>query len=308
LKKSAGLTGTFTDEEGKEVVFGDVLKRTVADGHDIGNHTVDHSDLAGLSPEDAARALDENERLINEALVQAGVAPRPLTLVRPPFGSPWHGGKVMVEDVMQAQRAASAIIQDRGVNVLWDIDSSDSREWAQDESFTRMPVDPGRAADAPTYADKVARIKSTVLNDPRVRDGKSVIILMHDTHNATRDALRDIIVGLREAGYDFGRIEELVAARWQRSSLEVTPGPYLYSACIDASDRGCNPRSPGQSHDVCGRMWKVWNDAGGQSVLGAPLGEAMPNKQGIVTQAFEHGAIELHPERAASCSALWKSR
>jgi hypothetical protein len=214
---------------------------------------------------------------------------------------------MMPDDVPQAQRAVAAIIQDRGVSVLWDLDSSDSKEWAQDESYTRRPIEPTRGTDPPTYADKVARIKSTVLSDPRVADGKSLIILMHDTHNATRDALRDIIVGLRDAGYDFGTIEELVAARWSRSSLEVTPGPHLYSPCIEPKDQGCSSRSPGQEHDVCGRMWKVWNDAGGQSALGLPLAEPMPNKQGAISQMFEHGTIELHPERGTACSASWTS-
>jgi hypothetical protein len=211
----------------------------------------------------------------------------------------------MPTDEMQAQLDVGEYVQERGVNVLWNIDSSDSMEWAQEESFTRMPVDPGRGANPPPYADKVARIQSTVLSDAKLAAGKSVIILMHDTHNATRDALRAIIQGLRKAGYSFATIEELVAARWHRHSVEVTPGPRLYDACTQEADQGCSARSSGQQHDVCGRFWKAWSGAGGTDKLGLPLAEPMLSHSGLLEQRFERGTITLQPDRPTPCDAVW---
>jgi hypothetical protein len=211
----------------------------------------------------------------------------------------------MPTDVVQAQVSVGEYVQQRGVNVLWNIDSTDSADWAQEESFTRMAVDPGRGANPPAYADKVARVQNAVLSDAKVAAGKSVIILMHDTHNATRDALRPIIQGLRSAGYSFGTIEDLVAARWHRRSVEVTPGPRLYDACTPEPDRGCSARSSGQQHDVCGRFWKAWSGAGGSDKLGLPLAEPMLNASGILEQRFERGTIALQPDRPTPCDALW---
>jgi peptidoglycan/xylan/chitin deacetylase (PgdA/CDA1 family) len=59
----------------------DTVRRAVADGHELGNHTFDHIDVQGEREDDAvreqlARTTDLLERV-------AGVRPR---LVRPPYG------------------------------------------------------------------------------------------------------------------------------------------------------------------------------------------------------------------------------
>ncbi|MER3453086.1 MAG: polysaccharide deacetylase family protein [Acidimicrobiia bacterium] len=58
----------------------DLLKREVAAGHSIGNHTRTHPDLERLGPEEVLAEIDGGE----DAIVAAG-APRP-TLFRPPKG------------------------------------------------------------------------------------------------------------------------------------------------------------------------------------------------------------------------------
>jgi peptidoglycan-N-acetylglucosamine deacetylase len=223
LKRPAGLRTRFTDARGEPRTLQQVLATTLRQGHAIGNHTLDHPDLTTLGSAEAACQLDANELSINAALSEEGVAPRPLTLLRPPFGSPWHGEHALADPVGEQARIG-ALLAPRGVNVLWNVDSTDSREWGQGESFssTADPIPPP-GADAPSYNDKVARIVTSVLQDPRIARGEGAIIILHDTHNTTRDALPALIARLREAGYTFGNVEDLVVGRWQATSGELYP-------------------------------------------------------------------------------------
>ena len=189
---------------------------------------------------EAAAELDLNEQLVNAALVKAGATPRALTLVRPPFGSPWYHHAPLPADPVAAAATTGRLIANRGLDVMWTIDSSDSAEWATGESYTRAGG--GVTVDASvSYADKVARIQSTVLGDPSIAARAGAIILMHDTHNATRDALAAVIDGLVAKGYTFGTIEELAQQRWGRPSLGLTPGPALFAACVPQASKRPGP-------------------------------------------------------------------
>jgi peptidoglycan/xylan/chitin deacetylase (PgdA/CDA1 family) len=304
LKGPEGLDGTYTDAAGKPAVYRDLVKREVDEGHVIGNHTVDHKDLAALSVTDAAAELDLNEQLVNAALVKAGATPRPLTLVRPPFGSPWYHHAPLPADPTTAAATAGRLLANRGINVMWTIDSSDSAEWAVGESYERslggVTVDMSVA-----FADKVARIQTTVLRDPSITAHEGAIVLMHDTHNATRDALAAVIDGLRAAGYSFGTIEELAQQRWGRPSLGLTPGPALFAACVPEAQWGCDgPAGADAAHSICGRLWRAYVSAGGAAKLGAPTGAPATDATGVTTQPFELGVLALHPERTAPCSEM----
>jgi peptidoglycan/xylan/chitin deacetylase (PgdA/CDA1 family) len=303
MKGPQGLDATYTDAAGQTSVYRDLLKREVDEGHVIGNHTVDHKDLAALSDDAAADQLDLNEQLVNQALIKTGATPRPLTLVRPPFGSPWHHHAPLPADPAAAADTAGRLVANRGLDVMWTIDSSDSAEWATGESYTRAGG--GVTVDASvSYADKVARIQSTVLGDPSIAARAGAIILVHDTHNATRDALPALIDGLRAAGYSFGTIEELARQRWGRPSLTLTPGPGLFDACVAQAQWGCDGATGADpAHSVCGRLWRAYASAGGADKLGAPLGApATDATTGVTSQPFEHGVLELHPERVAPCT------
>jgi peptidoglycan/xylan/chitin deacetylase (PgdA/CDA1 family) len=63
------------------VVFRDVLKRELDEGHQIANHTVNHIDLAHVTTAQIASEIEENELLVNRALLRAGGKPELLTLV-----------------------------------------------------------------------------------------------------------------------------------------------------------------------------------------------------------------------------------
>lgn len=81
-----------------------VVRRAVAEGHVVGNHTWSHRDLAALSAEDQQREVD----LTNEELARVGVT---TTLLRPPYGS----------FDKRSRRLGSAL-------VLWDVDPLDWRD------------------------------------------------------------------------------------------------------------------------------------------------------------------------------------
>jgi peptidoglycan/xylan/chitin deacetylase (PgdA/CDA1 family) len=247
LKAPAGLNTRFIDARGSERTLKDVLATIVAQGHAIGNHTVDHLDLETLDLTSAACQFDQNERLINTALSEQGVPPRALTLLRPPFGSPWHPQSPLPDPTAEQARIGS-LLATRGVNVLWSIDSTDSREWARGETFSSTAAPSPPAPEAPSYDDKVARILASVLQDPRVASGAGAIILLHDTHNATRDALPALIAGLRAADYTFATLEDLVVSRWQASSSELYPRPALREQdtpdCTRAPPPTARPSSP----------------------------------------------------------------
>ncbi|MBP1751127.1 MAG: polysaccharide deacetylase, partial [Deltaproteobacteria bacterium] len=68
--------------------YRDVLIRMVREGHIIGNHTLNHQNLAKLPPENIAKEIDDNQILFNQELKEYA---QPMTLIRPPYGSPFIG-------------------------------------------------------------------------------------------------------------------------------------------------------------------------------------------------------------------------
>lgn len=103
---------------GSKISDGAILRRAVAEGHELGNHTFDHTRLVGLP---AARISEEFRRTDDAVRRATGEAP---TLVRPPFG---------VTGPLPNR------IADRPV-ILWDVDT---RDW-----LTRSTAATVRAAVA----------------------------------------------------------------------------------------------------------------------------------------------------------------
>lgn len=299
------LERSFQDESGKLVKYRDLLERIVAQGHALGNHTRDHENLGNVSAEDVLFQLAQNERSINIALVRAGAQPHPLTLVRPPFGSPWTSQPQLTAREQQMQRDVVGLTVMRfGYNVLWNVDSTDSREWAPGEASTLEQLrKSGDTGDNDAYRAKVERIRDVVLNDQLVLDGVGIIVLLHDTHNTTRDALFDIIKGLRARGYRFAALEDQVFEQFGRSSLELTPGPAMGLTCADAEHTRSCERFAGSDTAVCGRLWLAFAQLGGEPVVGRPI--AAVERDGLVSQQFERGRIELHPEWPAPCDVVF---
>lgn len=71
---------TFFDEGEHGLQWPELLQRTVAEGHEVANHTYSHPDVLGL---DRAEVADQVRRAV-AAFRQAGI--RPVPLFRPPKG------------------------------------------------------------------------------------------------------------------------------------------------------------------------------------------------------------------------------
>lgn len=305
LKGDEGLDGTYVDASGNTVVFRELLARIVDDGHLLANHTVNHPDLARITRAQLTSEIEQNELLVNRALLKMGRTPVLMPLFRPPYGSPWYDGIAGDTPPRASERISS-----HGLNIMWNITSTDAADWAIGESYSSTAL-PARDEEtpAPSYPDKVARIINSVLASDEFAVGDGMIVLMHDTHNATRDALPDMIDGLYAAGYSFETIDHYVDWRWGRPAIDLTPGPALYQPCVEERNWGCAafgvPVGTDRSREVCGRIWVGFEALGGEAVLGPPVAAPEQNPEtGIVSQAFERAVIELHPENQAPCNVV----
>jgi peptidoglycan/xylan/chitin deacetylase (PgdA/CDA1 family) len=199
------------------IAYKDVLKRMIAEGHVLGNHTFSHRDLATLSASQMNWQLDKVQQCLDQAL--GTDAPR-LTLVRPPFGSPWMG-RWNTDD---QRRKVAAVMEARGAVVInwtdaWD--SSDSVDWVVGES-QRL----NGATFVPTmqYTSKQNRELKRLLAHA---DGTaSAIILFHDTHPTVLDVLGQVIDQYKAMGYRFATLDEYVSWRWgPTETVDSAPVP-----------------------------------------------------------------------------------
>lgn len=139
----------------------ELARRIHEEGHELGNHSWKHDDLAKKS---GGAVADDLERTA-EAIEEAAGAP-PLTM-RPPYGS--FNGTTL--------KSAGAPV------LLWDVDTMD---WKSRDS--------GKVADAAVDG---------------ARPGS--VVLMHDIHASTVDAVPDILRRLHAAGFHFVTVQELFA-------------------------------------------------------------------------------------------------
>ncbi len=151
-------------ESGKEL-----LKRTVAEGHTVANHTWTHPLLSDLASSAIKKELQRTKEKIHE------VTGKNVMLLRPPYGGITGKTKVV-------KKEGYAIIN-------WDVDTNDWR--------------PGR-----TSSEIVQAVKNTVQSGS--------IILMHDgggKRDATVKALPRMIKYLKEEGYEFVTVDQLLEVR-----------------------------------------------------------------------------------------------
>lgn len=141
----------------------DVLKRMVAEGHEVGGHSWSHKDLSELSTEGIKEQLVKTKEKICE------VTSRDFSTMRPPWGN--------IND------SVKAVAKESGLSlILWSIDTQD---WLLQD------------------ADKVY---DSVMS--QATDG--AIILMHDLHGTTVDAMERAIPDLLAQGYQLVTVPELL--------------------------------------------------------------------------------------------------
>lgn len=177
MLRERNLKATFYVCGNNAELYPDLLRRMIAEGHEIGNHSYNHPNLGKMSQEQVRSQLSRT----HEAIVRAtGIAPRTF---RPPYGS-----------FTQAQREWA--MKEYGYpTVLWSVDPFD---WKK----------PGAGA-----------ITSRILG----QTGSGGIILAHDIHGQTIDAMPGTLDGLSSKGYRFVTVTQLMAMRVDSAPQQTAP-------------------------------------------------------------------------------------
>jgi peptidoglycan-N-acetylglucosamine deacetylase len=143
----------------------DIVRRILADGNEIGNHSWTHPQLSKLSEDRVTAEIEKTQDAIKGA---TGFAP---VLLRPPYGAITARQREWIENRF-------------GLNIiLWSVDPFD---WKR----------PGASV-----------ITHRILSE--VRPG--AIILSHDIHKQTVDAMPATLDGLIANGYKFATVSQLIA-------------------------------------------------------------------------------------------------
>lgn len=156
-----------------------VLRRTVAEGHEIGNHSHTHRLLSKLGDTEVRQEMQRCQDAIGRA---AGV--RPCTM-RPPYGG-----------LLQRQR--ELIHNEFGYpTILWSVDPLD---WKR----------PG----ASVVASRI--ISGTTAGG---------IVLAHDLHSQTVDAMPATLDGLLNRGFKFVTVSQLIAMKADTPVAQASTAP-----------------------------------------------------------------------------------
>src|SRR6266487_208471 len=157
----------------------EIVARAAREGHEIGNHSWSHPNLAKMSEEAVRGQLRRTDDGIKNA---TGMGP---TLLRPPYGSITAREKHWIHDEF-------------GYDIiLWDVDPYD---WKR----------PGPAV-----------VRARILNETR----PGSIVLAHDIHPGTIEAMPSTFDALEAKGFKFVTVSELIRMAAARPShLSPQPG------------------------------------------------------------------------------------
>lgn len=165
-----GAHATFFDEGDAVVARPDLVRRTVAEGHEVANHTFTHRDLPPLSFGEVVEEIERTAR----AFEDVGVAPAPL--FRPPRG--------------QFDREAADAVRSTGLTTVgWDV--------CVERSLAKFADDDARAVAA--VLDRVRPGSIVLAHDGGIPD-----------RTRTMAVLPAVLAGLRERGYEIVTVGELL--------------------------------------------------------------------------------------------------
>jgi peptidoglycan-N-acetylglucosamine deacetylase len=154
-----------------------IVKRILAEGHEIGNHSWTHPQLSKLSDDRVTEEITKTQAAIKSA---CGYTP---VLLRPPYGAITARQKEWIEK----QIGLSVII--------WSVDPFD---WKR----------PGASV-----------IEQRILAGAR----PGAIILSHDIHKQTVDAMPATLDALAAKGFKFVTVSQLIAMNKPKSSPSPSP-------------------------------------------------------------------------------------
>jgi peptidoglycan/xylan/chitin deacetylase (PgdA/CDA1 family) len=158
------LTGAWATENP------DLVRQIVADGHELANHSLTHTDFTSLDNAAIQEELRATEQIIQEI---AGTTTRPF--FRPPYGA-------------YNERVLLTVIEQGYLPIYWTLDSLDS---------VGEPKTPAFLLDR-------------ITNSRSVADLRGAIILAHCGSQATADALPDILDRFDALGLDVRPLSEVL--------------------------------------------------------------------------------------------------
>jgi peptidoglycan/xylan/chitin deacetylase (PgdA/CDA1 family) len=163
----------------------EILQREAAEGHEIGNHSWSHLPLTKVVQREGGlhHELADTSDLIKQTIG------KPVTLMRPPYGA-------------TNPRLSKAIEKEYGMKViLWSVDPDD---WK----------DPGPSV-----------VESRIINGWKQSGGTKpgAIILSHDIHKGTIEAMPATLDALLAKGYKFVTVSELIALESKTPAPSPTP-------------------------------------------------------------------------------------
>ena len=165
MLKERGIKATFFLIGRSVGTHPEIVRRIVAEGHEVANHTWDHKMLRSMGPE----KINEELQKTTDAIVAAcGIEPK---VYRPPFGA-----------INSKQQ--KAVMEKFGYpSIVWEIDTND---WKAPRS--------------------IAKVHDAILKDAHAGS----IILCHDIHSETVDAMPSTLDELKAKGFLFMTISQLI--------------------------------------------------------------------------------------------------
>jgi peptidoglycan/xylan/chitin deacetylase (PgdA/CDA1 family) len=179
MLKDRGVKATFYVIGKNVALYPEIMKRIVAEGHEIGNHSYTHPALTKCS----ADKITEEITKTNQAILQAcGVKP---TTMRPPYGATNASINKRLNDEF-----GFAVI-------MWSVDPQD---WK---------------------IRKASHVSSHILQNTK----SGAIVLAHDIHPSTIDAMPAALDGLLSKGHQFVTVSELISLdRPAMPGVQTVPG------------------------------------------------------------------------------------
>jgi peptidoglycan/xylan/chitin deacetylase (PgdA/CDA1 family) len=173
MLSARGIKATFFTVGKNVQAYPNIVRRIIADGHEIANHTWTHPWLSKMSDQGVRAELQRSHEALKTI---AGVTPR---MYRPPFGA-------------ITARQKQWIMSEFGYpTILWSVDPEDWR--TRNATMTHN------------------RIVS------QTRPG--AIILVHDIHASSIDAMPSTLDDLLAKGFRFVTVSQLIAMSQGRNSL-----------------------------------------------------------------------------------------
>ena len=194
MLKERNIKVTFFLVGKNAAAYPDIVKRIVAEGHELGNHTWTHPILSHMSN---AKVADELQKTQNAIVNACGVTPK---FYRPPYGAITISQKKWIWD------------QFHYATILWDVDTLD---WK-----------------APKLASKV--------HDNIMRDTHSgSMILCHDIHETTIDAMPSTLDDLKAKGFTFLTVSQMI-----QLEADNPPPPKTTTPPVAAAPGTTQPPAP----------------------------------------------------------------